>query len=41
MQGELVEKIADYLEDICGDSAERIINEILEFGDTDVESIFF
>jgi acyl carrier protein len=41
MQEDLVEKIANYLEDICGDSAERIISEIHDFGDTDVESIFF
>jgi len=34
-------EIADYLEDWCGDSSERIINEITEFGDTDVDSIFF
>ncbi|MCA4158023.1 acyl carrier protein [Priestia megaterium] len=41
MQDELIEKIAGYLEEWCGDSSERIINEVKSFGDTDVDSIFF
>ncbi|HFR4149055.1 TPA: acyl carrier protein [Bacillus cereus] len=41
MHEELMQKVADYLEEWCGDSSERIINEVEEFGDTDVDSIFF
>ncbi|WP_066071663.1 acyl carrier protein [Neobacillus soli] len=41
MQEDIVEKIANYLEDICGDSSERLLNEVEVYGDTEVESIFF
>ncbi|MBY0038669.1 acyl carrier protein [Bacillus cereus] len=41
MHEKLMQKIADYLEEWCGDSSERIISEVKEFGDTDVDSIFF
>lgn len=41
MQVGLMGKIANYLEEVCGDSSERIINEVECFGDTDIESIFF
>ncbi|WHX25111.1 acyl carrier protein [Virgibacillus halodenitrificans] len=41
MKEGLMQKIADYLEDWCGDSAERIMTEVNSFGDTEVDSIFF
>lgn len=41
MQEDLMEKIANYLEDICGDSAERIMNEVKSYNDAEIESIFF
>ncbi|TGB01487.1 acyl carrier protein [Halobacillus salinus] len=41
MKEGLMQKIANYLEDWCGDSAERIMTEVNAFGDTEVDSIFF